>query len=387
MARPGRAGRAPAGAGSRRGLEGGRRPHGGVRRRGPPRRRHAAPGPPPVRRERAVRLPGGRSRRAGRPAGTPPDRARRTLAFVSKIASLGMEVTEPAAVPGLDQPVVTPAGVVSLWTYYDADPGCRVTPREPGGLLRRFHETAASAADLVDRGSRSSSSGPGWPPPAATASRPAILGPLDDSLAALAQAVPAPTSALALGRGVIHGDMHYGNVLCLPRHRHVLIDFDQIAHGPLEWDLAPSLVTHRRAPPTASPPSSRRPWRPPTCCARRGSRRPCCSGSDVWSPSTLRRPANSRGCWPSATSTRTRCASAGAGHRRPGAARPAVAVRRPNRPGRRRAVHRRSRRAETTHPVPGGLLLADLRTGATVHAQGSRATLGGAKVAPHGRVF
>ncbi len=34
--------------------------------------------------------------------------------------------------------------------------------------------------------------------------------------------------------------------MCLPDHRHLLIDFDQIAHGPLEWDLVPSLVAYMR---------------------------------------------------------------------------------------------------------------------------------------------
>ena len=45
---------------------------------------------------------------------------------------------------------------------------------------------------------------------------------------------------------MIHGDMHYGNVLCLPGRRLLLIDFDQVCRGPLEWDLVPNLVTARR---------------------------------------------------------------------------------------------------------------------------------------------
>jgi Ser/Thr protein kinase RdoA (MazF antagonist) len=49
-----------------------------------------------------------------------------------------------------------------------------------------------------------------------------------------------------LGVGVIHGDANFGNVLCLPDHDLLIIDFDEISIGPREWDLVPELVTHRR---------------------------------------------------------------------------------------------------------------------------------------------
>ncbi len=34
--------------------------------------------------------------------------------------------------------------------------------------------------------------------------------------------------------------------MCLPGHRLLLIDFDVVARGPMEWDLVPNLVTYRR---------------------------------------------------------------------------------------------------------------------------------------------
>jgi Ser/Thr protein kinase RdoA (MazF antagonist) len=181
--------------------------------------------------------------RVARP-GTSPEHVARTIEFVSRIAGRGMAVAEPATVPGIDQPMVMSTGVVSLWTLYDVDSDCRVSPRELGGLLRHFHDLAAAEGALVDE----------WDPfdlirpRLAAAHRDGIArdltDPLEELLARLKSAVPALTSEL--GSGVIHCDMHYGNVMCLPGRRLLLIDFDQIARGPREWDLVPNLVTYRR---------------------------------------------------------------------------------------------------------------------------------------------
>ncbi len=172
------------------------------------------------------------------------DHVARTVDFVVRIAARGMEVTEPAAVPGVRQPVVTSTGVVTLWVYYETDPDCRVTPRELGGLLRHFHDLATLEKALV---------GP-WKPFALIRARldgarrdgieQDLVDPLGALLVSLESRVPDLTSEL--GTGVMHGDMHYGNVMCLPGHRLLLIDFDQICRGPLEWDLVPNLVTYRR---------------------------------------------------------------------------------------------------------------------------------------------
>ncbi|KPM52558.1 hypothetical protein ACG83_30090 [Frankia sp. R43] len=155
-----------------------------------------------------------------------------------------MEVSEPATVPGIDQPMVMSTGVVSLRILYDVDSDCRVSPHELGGPLRHFHDLAASERALVDE----------WDPLAlirprlAAAHRDGITreltDPLEAPLARLESDVPAMTSEL--GNGVIHCDMHYGNVMCLPGRRLLLIDFDAIARGPREWDLVPNLVTYRR---------------------------------------------------------------------------------------------------------------------------------------------
>ncbi|WP_322756622.1 phosphotransferase enzyme family protein [Frankia sp. Cas3] len=175
---------------------------------------------------------------------TRAEQVARTVDFVMRIAARGMEVAEPAAVPGVRQPVVTSTGVVTLWVYYETDTDCRVTPRELGGLLRHFHDLAISEKDLVEA----------WEPFALIRARldgarrdgidQDLVDPLAALLASLESRVPDLTSEL--GIGVIHGDMHYGNVMCLPGRRLLLIDFDQICRGPLEWDLVPNLVTFRR---------------------------------------------------------------------------------------------------------------------------------------------
>ncbi len=119
-----------------------------------------------------------------------------------------------------------------------------MTPRELGGLLRHFHDLAMPEKDLVEP----------WEPFALIRARldgarrdgieQDLVGPLTALLASLESRLPELASEL--GTGVIHGDMHYGNVMCLPGRRLLLIDFDQICLGPLEWDLVPNLVTYRR---------------------------------------------------------------------------------------------------------------------------------------------
>jgi len=181
--------------------------------------------------------------RVARPSTEPADVAR-MVEFVRRIAALGMPVSEPADLPDLVQPVVTSTGVVTLWTLHDVDDGCRVSAPELGGLVRRFHDLAAPQADLLG----------GWEPFGLIRARLAaadrdglersLTGPLVDLLASLETAVDRLSARL--GVGVMHGDMHYGNVLCLPGRRLLLIDFDQVCRGPREWDLVPNLVTVRR---------------------------------------------------------------------------------------------------------------------------------------------
>lgn len=133
---------------------------------------------------------------------------------------------------------------MTLWTLHDVDKGCRVTARELGGLARRFQDLAAPEADLLH----------GWEPFRLIRARLAVaerdgfdrslVGPLVDLLGSLETEVG--QLAAVLGVGAMHGDMHYGNVLCLPGRHLLLIDFDQVCRGPREWDLVPNLVTARR---------------------------------------------------------------------------------------------------------------------------------------------
>ncbi|MBX6388430.1 MAG: aminoglycoside phosphotransferase family protein [Frankia sp.] len=173
-----------------------------------------------------------------------PKAVGRTVEFVRRLAARGMPVSEPVEVEELAQPVVTSTGIVTLWALHEVDPACRVSATELGGLVRRFHELAATDVELV---------GPWEPfalidPRLAAAERDGIESTLTGPLVELREELAAAVSGLdsELGVGVIHGDMHYGNVLCLPGRRLLLIDFDQVSRGPLEWDLVPNLVTARR---------------------------------------------------------------------------------------------------------------------------------------------
>jgi Ser/Thr protein kinase RdoA (MazF antagonist) len=181
--------------------------------------------------------------RVARPT-TAPKKITRMVAFARALSAAGMPTALPADRSDIEQPIILPGGIVSLWDLYDVDPGCQVSPADLGGMLRRFHDTAAPLEDLVEP----------WEPLAmirarlAAAERDgidgALLEPLLGQLQFLESALPDLVSRL--GVGVIHGDAHFGNVLCLPGHDLRIIDFDEISIGPREWDLVPALVTRRR---------------------------------------------------------------------------------------------------------------------------------------------
>lgn len=52
--------------------------------------------------------------------------------------------------------------------------------------------------------------------------------------------------------GVIHGDAHLANLLRAPDGTAALCDLDNVAYGPLDWDLTPSAVSALRFGPTSA---------------------------------------------------------------------------------------------------------------------------------------
>jgi Ser/Thr protein kinase RdoA (MazF antagonist) len=123
----------------------------------------------------------------------------------------------------------------AFWRWQEHDPEARPPPRETGELLRQLHELLSGC------------------PIELPALDPITANPRLPSLGAEAELDRAAVEFLAvryqelergwrrfqteLGSGPIHGDFNLSNIL-VSSGRPFLIDFDRVATGPREWDLA-----------------------------------------------------------------------------------------------------------------------------------------------------
>jgi aminoglycoside phosphotransferase (APT) family kinase protein len=146
----------------------------------------------------------------------------------------------PAALP--DQPFREAGRVVSVWDYVPTI-DASATGADLGRILRQLHDT------------------PTPPEPPATLTDP--LASVRRALHQTPEALPPPErewladeivnlgvrwSSLTLPHppALIHGDAHPGNLLETADGRVLLGDWDHVAIGPREWDLAQIHYTHRR---------------------------------------------------------------------------------------------------------------------------------------------
>jgi hypothetical protein len=176
------------------------------------------------------------------------DSARRQVIVSEVLADLGVAtitVTGP-----YEQPVVSPAGAVTLWVWLDVLAGVEIDPRGLGQVARRLHDAtrggvpdvpafdllAAIAAEL-DRAEAEERTAPG------------DLLLLRERAAGLADEWPHPEDD-PLGVAVVHGDLHRHNVLATSGGP-VLADLELAGVGPVCADIVPHVVAIRRygAPP------------------------------------------------------------------------------------------------------------------------------------------
>lgn len=134
-----------------------------------------------------------------------------------------------------DGPLSVDGTLVTAWEWIDTRGA--VTAHEVGNLTRDFHKITAHYQGPV----------PEWNPLERASSR----------LATAADSLPPSDSAMLRRQiesladatrhdhhvpwGIVHGDMHDGNVLA-SRRGLLLLDFERFSHGPLEWDLAQRVV-------------------------------------------------------------------------------------------------------------------------------------------------
>lgn len=164
-----------------------------------------------------------------------------SIAVTRWLAGRGFPCTVPADID--DQPFVIAGHVVSAWRYVPTAGTPAPTSAEMGTILRELHAQGD----------------PAYPLPT-----------LDDPLASVTAAISEAPDAMALASqswlkeritslrrqwsaldfpraaGLIHGDAHIGNLMRAASGQAVLADWDHVATGPREWDLAQIHYMNRR---------------------------------------------------------------------------------------------------------------------------------------------
>ncbi|MBX3284676.1 MAG: phosphotransferase [Actinobacteria bacterium] len=164
--------------------------------------------------------------------------AEREVHLAGVLAAAGVPVTELVAPDG--QPLAVGSCVVTAWRWAEA-PGAS-TPADLGHLARTLRECTADVALTV----------PVLDPIEAALGAVAHL-PDDDPEAAfvrihaasLAGAWADAASDDPLGRAVVHGDLHAGNVVASPSGV-LLTDLELAGAGPSSYDAAPAVVAQVR---------------------------------------------------------------------------------------------------------------------------------------------
>jgi aminoglycoside phosphotransferase (APT) family kinase protein len=167
--------------------------------------------------------------RIARPgAGT--ETARRTVAVARWLESVDYPAVRAI---GIDQPVIVDGHAVTFWEAVSDDGSEYATIAQVAEVIARLHTLTApeslrlpELAPFENAGERIASSD--WLDPCDRDFMTSELRRLQDEYARLEFALP---------HGVIHGDANIGNVLRDSHGNPAVIDLDDFATGPREWDL------------------------------------------------------------------------------------------------------------------------------------------------------
>jgi len=164
-----------------------------------------------------------------------------SIAVTRWLADRGFPCTVPADID--DQPFVISGYVVSAWQYVPTADAPAPTSAEMGKILRELHSQDDPPYPLPSLGD-----------PFASVTyeishapdviSPASLSWLQERITFLSRrwsALDFPQPA-----GLIHGDAHIGNLMRAASGQAVLGDWDHVATGPREWDLAQIHYMERR---------------------------------------------------------------------------------------------------------------------------------------------
>jgi aminoglycoside phosphotransferase (APT) family kinase protein len=168
--------------------------------------------------------------------------AHREVVVARTLAVAGVP-TVPLVEP-LDQPVVDPDAVLTVWRWLDLEPGI-VSPTELGSLAGRLRRATAGHHDIpafdplgIIRGLLRTTATTGVEAAADLADLGAMVDEVEPAWIEASQTDPA-------GIGVVHGDLHRLNVL-RSRDGPVLADLEMAGAGPPSYDSAPAAVAVRR---------------------------------------------------------------------------------------------------------------------------------------------
>jgi aminoglycoside phosphotransferase (APT) family kinase protein len=164
-----------------------------------------------------------------------------SIAVTRWLADSGFPCTIPADID--DQPFVIAGRVVSAWRYLVTADTPAPTSAEMGSILRELHAQGDPPRPLPSLGDP-------------LASVTAVISEAPDAMSTASQSwlldqiiqLRRQWHALDFPRpaGLIHGDAHIGNLLRAASGQAVLGDWDHVATGPREWDLAQIHYMDRR---------------------------------------------------------------------------------------------------------------------------------------------
>jgi aminoglycoside phosphotransferase (APT) family kinase protein len=164
-----------------------------------------------------------------------------SIAVTRWLAGHGFPCTVPADID--DQPFVIAGYVVSAWRYVPTADTPAPTGAEMGEILRELHAQGDPPYPLpgLDDPFASITAEIGKAPDPMS---PASLSWLQERITSLRR----QWSVLNFPRpaGLIHGDAHIGNLMRAASGQAVLGDWDHVATGPREWDLAQIHYMDRR---------------------------------------------------------------------------------------------------------------------------------------------
>lgn len=143
-------------------------------------------------------------------------------------------------------PVDTPYGLATLWSWQPPDPiRPEISLRRFGTILREFHDAISASGIEMEP----------WDPftkiiariqkAAQEVANSDISSALSSLLTYSADLSSKASSPWPAGETCLHGDAHTGNIIVSGGNYHIH-DFDDICHGPTEWDFAPLGVACRR---------------------------------------------------------------------------------------------------------------------------------------------